>query len=441
MQVSVEQTSELSRKMTVNISEEVIQKEVNTRLKSLKNEVKIDGFRPGKIPQSMINKRYGRKVREEVSVDMIQSSYYDAIQEQALKPANMPHIHPVEQESGLAYIAEFEVYPEISLDSIKEIEAKRPVSTIETADFDEMVEKLRKQKISWELVERASENNDRVTIHFTSTVDEEKFTDGKVENFEVELGESQMIPGFETELLNLKAGEEKSFEVTFPDDYAANPKLNGKLANFEIEVVKVEASTLPEINEAFVKEYGIETGDIETFYRDVRANMENELKKALSTELKESVLDALYEGLKITLPKALVDREIQSMRQPYLDSMAKQEVDVENINLLPRDMFEENAKKRVGLGLVLSEIIQKNALSVTDEKLQLTLKELAQNYDSPEEAIAWYQEDKTRFDEIKQIALEEETVQWLTHTLIMTDDEPQKFHELVSKRFQKQQQN
>jgi trigger factor len=169
--------------------------------------------------------------------------------------------------------------------------------------------------------------------------------------------------------------------------------------------------------------------------------MENELKKALSTELKESVLDALYEGLKITLPKALVDREIQSMRQPYLDSMAKQEVDVENINLLPRDMFEENAKKRVGLGLVLSEIIQKNALSVTDEKLQLTLKELAQNYDSPEEAIAWYQEDKTRFDEIKQIALEEETVQWLTHTLIMTDDEPQKFHELVSKRFQKQQQN
>ncbi|MCK5728240.1 MAG: trigger factor [Methylococcales bacterium] len=439
MQVSVEQTSELNRKMTVQISEEALQEKVDARLKSLKNEVKIDGFRPGKIPLSVITKRYGEKVRGEIAGELVQSSYYEALQEQELRPVNMPHIHPIEQESGIGYTAEFEIYPEISLEGIKAIEAKRPMSTIEPTDFDEMVEKLRHHKISWDLIERRSENNDRVTIHFSGTSEGEDFTSGKVENFEVELGKNQMIPGFEEQLLNLEAGENKSFELTFPETYAANPKLNAKLANFEIEVVKVEAPKLPDVNEAFVTEYGIESGDIEAFYKDVRANMDNELQRALSGELKESVLDALYDNLKITLPKALIDQELSALMKPYIEAMEKQGQKPEEMDL-PRDIFEERAKKRVGLGLILAEIIQENNISVDKEKLRSTIQDLSQSYDTPDEALAWYYEDEKRLDEVKQMVLEEQTVEWLTGQMQMSDDEPQKFHELVSKRIQKQQQ-
>ncbi|MCK5898087.1 MAG: trigger factor [Methylococcales bacterium] len=439
MQVSVEQTSELSRKMTVQISEEALQEKVDARLKSLKSEVKIDGFRPGKIPLSIVKKRYGEKVRGEVAGELVQSSYYEALQTQKLNPVNLPHIHPVEQTEGLGYTAEFEVYPEISLEGINTIEAKRPISSIETADFDEMVEKLRKHKVSWEPVERRSENNDRVTVHFSGTSEGENFTDGKVENFEVELGQNQMIPGFEEQLLNLEAGENKSFEITFPETYAANPKLNGKVANFEVDVIKVEAPKLPEVDEAFVKEYGIETGDVEAFYKDVRANMDNELQRALSGELKEYVLDALYDSLKIALPKALIDQEINTLIKPYVEAMEKQGQKPEEMDL-PRDIFEERAKKRVGLGLILAEIIQKNNITINDEKLRSTVQELAQSYDNPDEALAWYSEDEKRLDNVKQMVLEEETVEWLTGQMVMSDEAPQKFHELVSKRLQKQQQ-
>ncbi|MCK4492460.1 MAG: trigger factor, partial [Methylococcales bacterium] len=439
MQVSVEQTSELSRKMTVQISEEALQEKVDARLKSLKSEVKIDGFRPGKIPLSLIKKRYGEKVRGEIAGELVQSSYYEALQEQELRPVNMPHIHPIKQEIGIGYTAEFEIYPEISLEGISNIEAKRPISSIETADFDEMVEKLRKHKVLWESVERHSEDNDRVTIHFSGTAEGEDFTDGKVENFEVELGQNQMIPGFEAQLLNLEVGAHKSFELTFPETYAGNPKLNGKVANFEVDVIKVEAPNLPEVDEDFVKEYGIETGDVDAFYEDVRANMKNELQRALSGELKEYVLDALYESLKITLPKALVDQEISTMMKPYIEAMKKQGQKPEEMDL-PHDIFEERAKKRVGLGLILAEIIQEHKISVDNEKLRTTVQEITENYDNPEEALVWYYEDEKRLEDVKQMVLEEQTVEWLTGQMTMSDEAPQKFHDLVSKRLQKQQQ-
>ncbi|MCK5871791.1 MAG: trigger factor [Methylococcales bacterium] len=439
MQVSVEQTSELSRKMTVQISEEALQEKVDARLKSLKSEVKIDGFRPGKIPLSLIKKRYGEKVRGEVAGELVQSSYYEALQKQELRPVNMPHIHPIKQDAGIGYTAEFEVYPEISLEGIDAIEAKRPISTIEPSDFDEMVEKLRHHKVSWESVERPSTDKDRVTIHFSGTAEGEDFTNGKVENFEVELGQNQMIPGFEAQLLNLEVGAHKSFELTFPEIYAGNPKLNSKTANFDVEVIKIEAPKLPDVNDDFVKEYGIETGDVEAFYNDVRANMENELQRALSGELKEYVLDALYDQLKVTLPKALVDQEISTLMKPYIEAMEKQGQKPEEMDL-PHDIFEERAKKRVGLGLILAEIIQQQHITVDNEKLRTTVQEITENYDNPEEALAWYFDDEKRLEDVKQMVLEEQTVEWLTEQMIMSDEAPQKFHELVSKRLQKQQQ-
>jgi len=433
MQVSVEQTSELSRKMTVSIPEEVIQEKVDARLKSLKSEIKIDGFRPGKTPQSLINKRYGAKVRGEIAGDVIQSSYYEALKQQDLTPVDMPHIHPVEQEKGLGYTAEFEVYPTIPLENLANIEAKRPVSTIEPADFDEMIEKLRSHKTEWIIVERASQDKDRLTINFSGICEGENFTDGKVENFNVEIGSKQMLPGFEDQLLALETGHSKSFEITFPESYPAKPELAGKLATFEVEVLKIEEPQLPEIDEEFIQAYGIESGDIEAFYADVKANMENELKKALATGLKHSVLAALYENIEFTMPKALIDREVEAIIKPYEEKAKKENQALD----LPRDIFETEAKRRVGLGLILSEIIQVNKITVDNNKLRDTIKELALSYDSPDEVFQWYYQDETRLNDVKQAVLEEQTVEWLTGQMMITD-EPQSFSDSMTSYHQQQ---
>ncbi len=433
MQVSVEQTSELSRKMTVSIPEEIIQEKVDDRLKSLKSEIKIDGFRPGKTPQSLINKRYGAKVRGEIAGDVIQSSYYEALKQEDLVPVDMPHIHPIEQEKGLAYTAEFEVYPTISLENLANIEAKRPVSTIEPADFDEMIEKLRSHKTEWIIVERPSQDKDRLTINFSGICDGENFTEGKVENFNVEIGSQQMLPGFEAQLLALEVGNNKSFEITFPESYPAKPELANKLATFEIEVTKIEAPQLPEIDEEFIQAYGIESGDIEAFYTDVKANMENELKKALAAGLKQSVLNALYENIEFTMPKALIDREVDAIIKPY-EEKAKRENQALD---LPHDIFETEAKRRVGLGLILSEIIQENKITVDNKKLRKAIETLALSYDSPDEVLQWYYEDEARLNEVKQAVLEEQTVEWLTGQMIITD-EPQSFSDSMTSYHQQQ---
>jgi len=433
MQVSVEQTSELSRKMTVSIPEEIIQEKVDDRLKSLKSEIKIDGFRPGKTPQSLINKRYGAKVRGEIAGDVIQSSYYEALKQEDLVPVDMPHIHPIEQEKGLAYTAEFEVYPTISLENLANIEAKRPVSTIEPADFDEMIEKLRSHKTEWITVERPSQDKDRLTINFSGICDGENFTEGKVENFNVEIGSQQMLPGFEEQLLALEVSNNKSFEITFPESYPAKPELANKLATFEIEVTKIEAPQLPEIDEEFIQAYGIENGDIEAFYTDVKANMENELKKALAAGLKQSVLNALYENIEFTMPKALIDREVDVIIKPY-EEKAKRENQALD---LPRDIFETEAKRRVALGLILSEIIQRNKITVDNDKLRNTIKELALSYDSPDEVLQWYYQDENRLNDVKQAVLEEQTVEWLTGQMIITD-ELQSFSDSMTSYHQQQ---
>lgn len=433
MQVSVEQTSELSRKMTVSIPEEVIQEKVNARLKSLKSEIKIDGFRPGKTPQSLINKRYGAKVRGEIAGDVIQSSYYEALKQEDLIPVDMPHIHPVEQEEGLGYTAEFEIYPTISLENLANIEAKRPISTIEPTDFDEMIVKLRSHKTIWTVVDRVSQDKDRLTINFSGVCEGENFTDGKVENFTVEIGSQQMLLGFEDQLLALEVGENKSFEVTFPESYPAKPELANKLATFEIEATKIEAPQLPEIDEEFVQAYGIESGDVEAFHADIKANMENELKKALTAGLKHSVLNALYENITFTMPKALIDREVETIIKPY-EEKAKEENQALD---LPRDIFETEAKRRVGLGLILSEIVQVNKITVDDKKLRDTIKELALGYDSPDEVLQWYYQDEKRLNDVKQAVLEEQTVEWLTSQMIITD-EPQSFSDSMTSYHQQQ---
>jgi trigger factor len=411
MQVSVEKTSELSRKMTVSVPESVVQEKMASRFKSLAREVKVDGFRRGKVPSHVVKKLYGDRVRGEIAGDLIQSTYYEALQNQDLKPAGRPFIDSVDETEGFKYTAIFEVYPEIVLDGLDQLQITRTLATVEEADVDAMIEKLRSQKLTWTLVERPAQEKDRITVHFSGVADDENFTNGKVENYTVEIGAKQMIPGFEESLIGLQAGDSKTFSSTFPEEYG-NTKLAGKTAEFSVEAVKVEEPTLPEINEEFIKSYGIEEGTFESFRADVKTNMERELGNALQARLKNSTMDALYEKVQIALPTALVDEEIENLMKPYVETAKRQKLSLEDLQL-PRDVFEERAKRRVALGLILGEVIQKNALTLDENKVRTTIEDMAKSYESPEEVVNWYYADPSRLSDVQQMVLENQTVEWL----------------------------
>jgi len=411
MQVSVEKTSELNRKMTVSIPDAIVQEKMETRFKTLAREVKVHGFRPGKVPANMVKKLYGERVRSEVTGDLIQSSYFEALQLENLAPAGQPHIQPKENGQGFEYVAEFEVYPEISLEGVAELQIIRPLATVGESDVDNMIEKLRAQKKTWHEVARPSQAGDQLTIHFAGVCEGENFTDGKVENYKVEIGGQQMIPGFENELKDLTVGAQKTFTVTFPEKYKTE-KLAGKPAEFEIEVVKIEEPVLPEVDAEFIKAYGVEEADLAVFRSDVKTNMERELIQGLKNKLKESVLTALYEKLAISTPNALIDQEIQAMMQPYFERAQKMGLKLDDLQL-PKDMFENQAKRRVALGLILSDIVRKNALKADAFKVRTVIEDIAKSYEKPEEVVNWYYSDKDRLNDVQQIVLEDQAVEWV----------------------------
>lgn len=431
MQISVENISELNRKMTVSFPDAIIQKKMEARFKSLAREVKIDGFRPGKVPVRVIKKMYADRVRGEITGDLIQKSYFEALQEQNLNPAGQPHIHPTDDAVGFEYIAEFEVYPDVPLDGLSSLKIKRPVVNIEQADQDAMIVKLREQKKEWNTANRASRKKDRVTIHFSGVCEGENFTAGKVEDYAVEIGSETMIPGFEDELIGLEAGANKTFSIIFPTQYG-NKKLAGKVAEFKVELSLVEESMLPEIDEEFIKTYGVEDGSVESFNIDVKSNMERELVQGLNDQLKNAVMDALYEKVQITIPNALLVQEVQNIMKPYQTNAKKQNMNLEDLDL-PKELFEEQAKRRVALGLILGEIIKKNEIKVDETKVRSTIEEMAKGYEKPEDVVGWYYADESRLNEIKQMVLEDQTVDWIV-SQVQVSDEKVSFEEIMKKQ-------
>ncbi|MDD1618274.1 MAG: trigger factor [Methylococcaceae bacterium] len=420
MQVSVEKTSELSRKMTVSVPEAVVQEKMAERLKSLARSVKIDGFRPGKVPQHVVKKMYGDRIRGEIASELIKATYYDALQDQDLKPAGHPYIEPVDETEGFKYTAVFEVYPEITLEGIDQLEVVRPVAAVSDSDVENMIEKLRAQQQSWHIVDRPAQEHDRVTISFSGTSEGENFTDGRVEDFQVVCGSKKMIPGFEDNLVGLETGSNKTFTLTFPEDYD-NKVLAGKVAQFAVDVIKVEEPLLPEIDEDFVKAYGIEDGSVESFREDVRNNMDRELEQALRSKLKSSVMDALYEKIQLTVPNTLVDMEVDSLMKPYIETAKRQKMKLEDLKL-PRDVFEEQAKRRVALGLILGEIIQKNAIKLDSNKVRSTIEDLARSYERPDDVINWYYSDESRLTDVQQMVLEDQVIEWLVARAKVSDE-------------------
>jgi len=411
MQVSVEKTSELSRKMTINIPEDVVQAKVEERLKTIARDVKIDGFRAGKVPQKVVKKMYGGRAREEVTGDMIQTNYFKALQDNDLRPAGYPQIEPVQSDEGFEFVATFEVYPELTLDSVDNIEVSKAVTTVDAADIDAMILKLREQRKEWSTSEADSVDGDQVTIKFSGICDGENFTDGTVEDFLVEIGSKRMIPGFEEQLIGLSVGATKTLEVTFPEEYT-NKELSGKPATFEVEVLKVESASLPEVDVEFIKAYGMESGDEAEFRADIEKNMQRELAVALKNRLKNSVMDALYANVEVALPTTMVDQEVEALMKPYIENAKKQNLDINDVKPAAAN-FEEQAKRRVGLGLILAEVIQKNEIKAESSAVKEVIDGLAESYEKPEEVVSWYYGDEKRLAEVEQMVLEDAAVDWV----------------------------
>lgn len=430
MQVSVETTTGLERKMKVAVPKDRIDSEVELRLKDLVGRVKIDGFRPGKVPVSVVRKKYGSQIRQEVLGDVMQSSFAEAVSQEKLRPAGMPQIDEVNDTDSdtLEYTATFEVYPEVKLGGLDKIKVERPVLEISDADIEKMLENIRSQRKAWQEVDRASQEGDQLTIDFVGTIDGEAFQGGSAEGVPLELGSKRMIEGFEDQLVGAKAGEERTVSVTFPEDYHS-ADLAGKAAEFAVKVTKVEEAVLPELNDDFVKSLGVAEGGLDALKQQVRENMEREGKQTIASRLKEQVFAALVDLNLVELPKALVDAEIESLVKQRKEAMAQyggaqvQDVDP--------TQFEDQARRRVSLGLVLSEIIQQNDIKVPPARLRETVEGLAASYEQPEAVVKYYYSDKNRLAEVENIALEEMAVEWLMEQGSVTDKKTS-FDELMN---------
>ncbi|MDY6925633.1 MAG: trigger factor [Pseudomonadota bacterium] len=433
MQVSVETTQGLERRLTITVPAESVDNAVKSRLQQLAKTQRINGFRPGKVPVSVIKKRYGQAVRQEVAGDVMQQNFYQAIVQEKINPAGMPSFELTKDQDGedLEFVAKFEVYPEVEVKGVDDIEIEKTVVEIADEDLDNMLETLQKQHGEWKEVKRKARKDDRMVIDFVGTIDGEEFDGGKAEDFTLELGKDRMIPGFEKPLVGAKKGEEVIVDVTFPEDYHAEA-LKGKEAQFTVNVKKVEGLTLPKVDEEFAKLFGIEDGDVEALKAEVRKNMERELGQTLKTQLKEEVIAKLLEKNELDLPAALVDQEVNALREQAKQRFSQQGGG-QNLPDLPADLFKDNAQRRVSIGLLLGEIIKQNDLKADQEKVDSLIETMASAYEDPQEVVDYYKNNQELMQQMQNVALEEQAIEWVVGQAKVTEVN-KSFDEVMNKQ-------
>ncbi|MGI2855143.1 trigger factor [Shewanella algae] len=408
MQVSVETTQGLERRLTISVPAEQIEKLVKDNLLREAKRARIPGFRPGKVPASVIEKRYGKAIRQDITGEVMQRNFIEAIIAEKLNPAGAPTFTPGATDAEkFEFTATFEVYPEVEIKGLDGIEVEQPVAEVQQADVDNMIETLRKQHATYEAVERAAEDGDKVVINFVGSVDGEEFEGGKAEDFELQLGSGRMIPGFEEGVKGHKAGEEFDIDVTFPEEYHAE-NLKGKAAKFAITVKEVKGANLPEVNDEFAKLFGITDGGIDALKAEISKNMSRELEQALKANVKEQVLDGLLAANEIELPKALIDGEVDVLRRQAMQRFGGQGA---NMPELPAELFTEQAERRVKIGLLLGEVIKSNELKAEEERVQALIASMASAYEDPKEVIEYYNGNEELMQNMRNLALEEQAVE------------------------------
>ncbi|MDN4504136.1 trigger factor [Alteromonadaceae bacterium BrNp21-10] len=432
MQVSVETTQGLERRLTIKVEAENIDAAVNSRLQQLAKTQRINGFRPGKVPVKVIQKRYGEAVRQEIAGEVMQRNFYQAIVQEKLTPAGAPAFELKNDSTGkdLEFVASFEVYPEVELKGLDSIKVDKPVVKINADDVKNMMETLRKQHATWKEVKRAAKEDDKVTIDFVGSIDGELFDGGKADDFTLEMGKGQMIPGFEEAIVGAKAGAAVTAEVTFPEEYHAE-NLKGKAATFEITVKSVEAQTLPKLDDEFAKLFGVEDGGVKELKAEVRKNMDRELSQNLKARIKEQVLTGLLEANEVDVPKALVEQEIDVLRKQALQRFGGQQG--ANVPDLPNELFADNAKRRVSIGLLLGEVIKQSELKVDDKRVTDLIETAASAYEDPQEVINYYKSNKEMMQQMENVALEDQAIDLILESAKVTDVETA-FDEIMNKQ-------
>ena len=421
MQVSLESGEGLERRLLVDLPAERVEAEMDKKLKDLARHVRLDGFRPGKVPMRTIKQRFGDQVRQETYGTLIQETLYEAASEHKLMPAGEPQIELREaaEQGGLGYTAIFEVIPEVKVGDLSGQSLSRPVAQVLESDIDAMIEKLRKQRTVWNEVDRGAQDGDTVHMDFKGKIDGELFEGGSAENAPLVLGSGSMIEGFESGLLGAKAGDERTLKVKFPDDYRAE-HLAGKEATFDVKVLKVAEPQLPELDEEFIKAFGVEAGTVEALREDVAKNMRHELKQKLNSITKERVMDVLVAANPMDIPKAMITQEAERMKQQMVQDM-QQRGQTSSVDL-PVSVFEDQARRRVHLGLLVSEIMSAQELKADEEQVRETIAEFAESYENPQEVVDYYLNDKNARASIENLVLENQVVEWILGQVQIADE-------------------
>jgi trigger factor len=414
MQVSLETTSGLERRLTIGVPAEQVEAEVENRLKQAARTVTIKGFRKGKVPMSVVQQRFGAGVRQEVVGDVISRSFYAAVQKENVKPAGQPSIQPKQLVAGkdLEYVAIFEVYPTVALSDLSAYEITRHTAEVTETDVNSMIEVLRKHQTTWAVVDRTAADGDQVNVDFVGTTDGVEFAGGKAEGQNLVLGSNSMIPGFEAGVVGMNASEEKTITVTFPADYQAE-ELKGAEAKFVVKVNSVSEAQLPDLNNEFFVKFGVEKGGDEQFRKEVKANMDRELANALKAKVKTQVMDALLASHNTDLPKALIANEIEVLRNQMMQRFGGQQQNFDVKSLLPDTMFQEEAQRRVTLGLIVGEIVKSAKLKPDAKRVKSMIEDIASTYQEPKEVVEYYSSNPELLSGVESAVLEDQVVDYV----------------------------
>ncbi|MEY4695392.1 MAG: putative trigger factor [Pseudomonadota bacterium] len=433
MAVNVETLEKLERKITLTLPTSVIQNEVNTRLKKLARQVKVDGFRPGKVPMNIVAQRYGYSVHYEVMNDKVGEAFNQAANEAQLRVAGQPRINEKEQPSDteMAFDAIFEVYPEVTIKDLSTVEVERVTADVTDAAIDKTVDILRKQRRSFaqRSLDAAAANGDRVTVDFLGKIDGEPFDGGRAEDFQFIIGEGQMLKEFEDAALGMKSGESKTFPLNFPADYQGR-EVAGKTADFMVTLKKLEAAHLPELTDEMAKSLGVAGGTVEALRTDIRANLEREVKFRLLGRNKQAALDALVAQAELDLPKSIVQSELDRMTEGAREELKQRGIKDADKAPIPDDVFRPQAERRVRMGLVVSEVVRMHNLQATPDQIKAHVEELAASYEKPSEVARWYYSDNRRMAEVEAIVIENNVTNYVL-SLVKVKDKNIGFDELM----------
>ena len=411
MQVSIESSKGLERQVKVSIPAEKVDSEVLQRLQKATKTVNIKGFRKGKVPLKVVKQQYGKAVRQEVMGEVVNSSFYEAIKQEDLKPVGQPKIDGIVDNPGqdLEYTATFEVYPEVKLADLSKVSIARPVADINSDDLEKMIDVLRNQQASFDETDKPAADGDKVNIDFVGTLRGKKeFPGGSAEAQDLVLGSNSMIPGFEDGLVGVSAGDETVLKLKFPKDYHAED-VKGKTVSFAVKVNTVSAKTLPALDDEFFKLYGVETGGEEKFREDVEANMQRELNNAIRSNVKNRIMDQLYKLNKVEVPEALVANEIVQLKKQMIQQFGGgQEFD---LNMLPDDMFKAKAERRASLGVIVSEVVKVESLTPNEDQVRARIDEIASTYEKPSEVVDYYYSKPELLSSVEAVVLEDQVTE------------------------------